>query len=192
MRIMDVIEQAINFAARAHRNQNRKSTDIPYITHPFAVGMLLQKAKCCDDVIAAGILHDTLEDTSTTKEELEKQFGTRITNLVIAASENDKSLPWEMRKQHTIDHLKTAYLEVIQVITADKLHNLSSIRADIEQFGDETWSRFNRGKSDQHWYYGSIVKVLLTRKTEFMLIEELEKVVLEVFGSLDSKKYKAT
>ncbi|WP_318509173.1 HD domain-containing protein [Bacillus sp. T3] len=161
---MDCIEQAIIFAATAHRNQNRKSTEIPYITHPFAVGMLLQKARCNDEVIAAGILHDTLEDTSTTYAQLEEQFGTRIANLVRAASEQDKSLSWEERKQHTIDGLKNAYLEEIQVITADKYHNLKSIQTDLNQFGEETWGRFKRGRRDQHWYYASIVKALLPRK----------------------------
>jgi len=181
---MFIIQQAINFAAKAHKNQYRKSSDIPYITHPFAVGMLLQAANCSDDVIAAGILHDTLEDTSTTYEELTEQFGIHIANLVRAASEHDKSLPWTVRKQHTIDRLKDANIEEIQVITADKFHNLNTIKDDLGIIGEKVWERFNRGKQDQHWYYASIVKELAPRKSEFKLIPELEKVVLEVFGLL--------
>ncbi|AKP48750.1 HD domain-containing protein [Bacillus smithii] len=182
---MSIIEKAIIFAAKAHEGQTRKSTDIPYITHPFAVGMLLQKAKCSDEVIAAGILHDTLEDTSVTYEELTEHFGERIAILVRAASEPDKSLPWNERKQHTIDSLKQASLEEIQVITADKLHNLRTIRADLEVIGEKIWERFNRGKRDQHWYYSSIVKELAPRKKEWKLIRELEKEVKEIFGSLN-------
>lgn len=182
---MDIIEKAIIFASKAHKDQIRKSTDVPYITHPFAVGLLLQKAKCSDEVIAAGILHDTIEDTTTTYEELTEQFGVRIANLVLAASEPDKTLPWEKRKQHTINHLKKRDLDEIQIITADKLHNLKSIHADLEVNGEKTWERFNRGKTDQHWYYSSIVKALKPRKKEFNLIRELEKEVKEVFGSLD-------
>ncbi|MFF2445600.1 HD domain-containing protein [Neobacillus sp. NPDC058068] len=182
---MDIIEKAIIFAAKAHKDQSRKSTDIPYVTHPFAVGMLLQKAKCSDEVIAAGILHDTIEDTSTTYEDLIEHFGARIAKLVLAASEHDKSLSWEKRKQHTIDMLKDGYLEEIQIITADKLHNLKSIHADLEVNGEKTWERFNRGKVDQHWYYTSIVKALKPRKNEFSLIRELEKKVKEVFGSIE-------
>ena len=75
-------------------------------------------------------------------------------------------------------------MEEIQVITADKLHNIKSIRADIESDGDHVWGRFNRGKTDQHWYYSSIVKTLLPRKNECELIEELEREVLAVFGSI--------
>jgi (p)ppGpp synthase/HD superfamily hydrolase len=181
---MNIVEKAIIFAASAHEGQTRKSTDIPYITHPFAVGLILQKAKCTDEVIAAGILHDTIEDTSTTYDELTENFGAHITNLVSAVSEPDKSLPWEARKQHTIDRLKDASLEEIQIITADKFHNLSSIRADLEVLGEKVWSRFNRGKYDQHWYYSSIVRGLAPWKKEFILIQALEKEVKEVFESL--------
>ena len=182
---MDIVEKAIIFAAKAHHNQKRKGTDIPYITHPFAVGMLLQKEKCSEAVIAAGILHDTLEDTETTFEDLTEVFGVHVANLVQAASEKDKSLPWEVRKQQTIDMLKDASLEEIQVIVADKYHNLKSIQNDLHLNGDLIWQRFNRGKRDQHWYYASIVKVLSPRKKEFRVIGKLEVVVNEVFGSLE-------
>ena len=182
---MSIIEEAINFAAKAHDGQNRKSTDIPYISHPFAVGMILQQSKCSDEVIAAGILHDTLEDTSVTSEELSKHFGDKVTKLVKLHPQPDKSLPWKERKQHTINALKSAFIEEIQVITADKLHNLKSIRADIELQGEVVWDRFNRGKRDQHWYYSNIVKALLPRKKEFKLIGKLEKEVKAVFGSTE-------
>ena len=182
---MSMIEKAIIFAAKAHKNQTRKGTDIPYITHPFAVGMILQKALCSEEVIAAGILHDTLEDTETTFKDLAETFGVRVANLVQAASEDDKSRPWEVRKQHTIEGLKAATLEETQIIAADKLHNLTSIQADLNLYGETIWQRFNRGKRDQHWYYASIVKALASRKNEFKLIQELEEVVKDVFGSLE-------
>ncbi len=181
---MNIVQKAINFAAVAHRNQTRKATDIPYISHPFAVGILLQKEKCSDSVIAAGILHDTLEDTDTNYETLAEQFGEHIANLVRAASEPDKTLPWRVRKQHTIDMLKNLSIEEIQVITADKLHNLQSIKEDRKTIGEMVWERFNHGMKDQHWYYASIVKELAPRKEEFTLIRELELEVSHVFGSL--------
>lgn len=182
---MELIEKAIIFAAKAHKNQTRKGTTIPYITHPYAVGMYLQKAKCSEEVIAAGILHDTIEDTETTYKDLLDTFGVQVANLVVAASENDKSLPWEVRKQQTIEMLKNATLEEIQVIVADKLHNLKSIRADLHLNGESVWQRFNRGKREQHWYYASVVKALSSRKKEFKLIRELEGEVKEVFGSVE-------
>lgn len=182
---MELIEKAIVFATMAHGNQKRKGTNIPYITHPYAVGMYLQKANCSPEVVAAGILHDTLEDTETTFYELKEIFGEKVANLVKAASENDKSLPWEERKQLTIEMLKDATLEEIQVIVADKLHDIRSIGEDLHQFGEAFWKRFKRGKRDQHWYYASIVKALSSRKSEFYLIRELEEEVMKVFGSLE-------
>ena len=95
-------------------------------------------------------------------------------------------MPWKERKQHTIDGLPDAYIEEIQIITADKLHNLRSIRTDIEENGENVWDRFNRGKRDQHWYYSSIVKALIPRKKECKLIGELEREVKAVFGTLET------
>lgn len=94
------------------------------------------------------------------------------------------NLPWEKRKQHTIGMLKEATIEEIQVIVGDKLHNLRSIRNDLNLHGEEIWQRFNRGKREQHWYYASIVKALATRKREFELIGDLEEEVKGVFGAL--------
>lgn len=181
---LDLLEKAIVFAARAHDGQKRKSTETPYITHPYAVGMLLLREKCSEEAVAAGILHDTLEDTSVTYEELLDEFGERVAKLVLAASEPDKSLPWEERKEQTIQTLKEVGLEELQIITADKLHNLRSIRGDLERNGEEIWSRFKRGREKQRWYYASIVKELSGRKNEFPLIEDLENEVLEVFGQI--------
>ncbi|KAA9019545.1 HD domain-containing protein [Niallia endozanthoxylica] len=182
---MNLIDQAIIFAAKAHMGQTRKSSDIPYITHPFSVGMLLQKENCSEQVIAAGILHDTLEDTAATYEQLKEHFGIRVANLVLAASEQDKSLSWEERKKHTIDSLKDAALEEIQVITADKLHNLLTIHFDLDTIGEAVWDRFKRGKTEQHWYYASMVRELMIHQNEFKLILELKKEVIKVFGSMD-------
>lgn len=181
---MDLIEKAIVFAARAHDGQRRKSTYTPYITHPYAVGMLLLREKCSEEAVAAGLLHDTIEDTSVTYEELLTVFGERVAKLVLAALEPDKSLPWEERKEHTIQTLKELGLEELQVITADKLHNLRSIREELERSGEEIWSRFKRGREKQRWYYSSIVKELSGRKNEYPLIEELEKEVQAVFGQI--------
>jgi len=183
---MNIIDQAIVFAANAHRGQTRKSSNIPYITHPFSVGMLLQKENCSEEVIVAGILHDTLEDTSTTYKDLLEQFGASVANLVQAVSEHDKSLPWEDRKKHTIERLKDATVEELQITAADKLHNLRTINEDLQTFGEDVWNRFKRGKRDQHWYYANIVKEMNSKRSEVMLIQELEKEVESVFGSLES------
>ena len=181
----NMVEKAIEFAAVKHEGQVRKGTTIPYIAHPFGVALLLQKEHQRNEVIAAGALHDTLEDTDTTKEELLKQFGEEVLWLVMAATEPDKSLPWEERKLHTIEQLPLRSNEEVALIAADKLHNLRSIQREVTEKGEEVWSRFNRGKRDQSWYYMGIVQALIDRKKEIPLVRQLEKEVCRLFISRD-------
>ena len=177
----NLIENAIRFAAVKHAGQVRKGTDIPYISHPLAVGMMLQKAGEQEEVVAAGILHDTIEDTEATKEEVSGVFGEQVLLLILAASEPDKSLPWEERKRHTVLQLASRSREELAIIVADKLHNLRSIRIDLELYGEVVWSRFNRGKEQQAWYYRGMIQALLSRQEELPMIEELKQEVERVF-----------
>lgn len=177
-----LIDQAIQFAAIKHAGQLRKSTNVPYISHPFAVAMLLQESGHRAEVIAAGVIHDTLEDTSATAEEIFGLFGSEVLKLVEAASEPDKSLPWEERKRHTMSLLAQRTDEELAIIIADKLHNLRSIKWDIELHGEKVWSRFNRGKDQQAWYYKGIVYASEGRKGHVPLIADLEKEVKLVFA----------
>lgn len=155
-----IIDLAIEIAARAHKNQMRKGTDIPYITHPMAVGILLSRAGCDDEVIAAGILHDTIEDTSITLDFIKEKFRKRVAAIVEGCSEPDRSLSWEDRKMHTIELLKTSSAEVRLVACADKLHNIRTIATEYAKIGDKVWGRFNRGRADQEWYYRGLVDSL--------------------------------
>jgi (p)ppGpp synthase/HD superfamily hydrolase len=178
---MDVIEKALQVASLAHEKQYRKRTRIPYIIHPVAVGLLLMKAGYDDDLIAAGILHDTIEDTDLTLVDLEVSFGKKIAEIVAGCSEPDKSLSWKDRKEHTIEFLKTASEEIRVVACADKLHNIKSIRRDYEQQGNEVWERFNAGKHQQEWYNRNIVKSLGALST-FNLLKELQVEVDRLFS----------
>ncbi|MEH7273246.1 HD domain-containing protein [Neobacillus vireti] len=177
---MNVIEKALQTASKCHEGQYRKNTDIPYITHPVSVGMMLLKAGYREEIIAAGILHDTVEDTQLALEEIEKEFGLKIARIVEGCSEPDKTLPWKERKEHTIEYLKTASDEVRAVVCADKLHNIRSIISDYEEVGEAVWKRFNAGKEQQKWYYSNIVESLGT-KSSFDLLKELQKEVDRLF-----------
>jgi (p)ppGpp synthase/HD superfamily hydrolase len=180
---MDIVLLAVEFAAKAHDGQKRKGNGEPYIGHPYSVGMILALHGCDDAVIAAGILHDTLEDTAATADELRRVFGERVTALVEGASEPDKSLPWEERKRRTIEFLKTAPLDVRLVSAADKLHNLLSLERDLADIGDAVWDRFRRRKADQEWYYRSAAESIAGgREKESPLFGELLEAVERVFG----------
>lgn len=177
---MELIEKALQIASLAHEGQYRKNTNIPYIVHPVAVGMILQKAGYRDEMIAAGILHDTVEDTDLTLSDLMRDFGKEVAMIVEGCSEPDKSLSWEERKQHTLVFLKSAPEETRIVACTDKLHNVRSIRQDVEQSGEEVWSRFKRGRDQQEWYYRNVLKSL-GHSSEFPLLDELEKEIAALF-----------
>ena len=176
-----LIDKAARFAAVKHDGQYRKGSNIPYITHPFGVAMILMEEKQPEKLIAAALLHDTLEDTEATEEELFKHFGEEILMLVKAASEPDKTLSWELRKQHTVANLPWHSTEQLYLILADKLHNLRSIQADALKQEKSIWNRFNRGKREQSWYYLSVVRALQPRKKEIPLIRKLEEEAMELF-----------
>jgi len=177
----NMIEKAMQFAAFKHDGHYRKESKIPYITHPVGVAMILQKIKAPEEVVAAGILHDTLEDTDTTADELLANFGEKVLRLVLAATEPDKSLSWEERKQHTIVSIASMTADEISLFTADKLHNIRSIQADLNEKGESVWDRFNRGKREQSWYYMSVVRELEPFKKEVSLIRVLKKEVFQLF-----------
>ncbi|AZO95609.1 HD domain-containing protein [Halocella sp. SP3-1] len=155
-------ERAVNFAARAHQGQLRKGTETPYIVHPYMVGMILYGENCAEEVIVAGILHDTIEDTSVKDEDIEKEFDKQIRDIVVGVSEPDKKLPWRVRKEHTINYLREAPLNERLVICADKLHNISSITEEYNSQGEKLWDKFTGKRDEQEWYYQSIVDILLS------------------------------
>lgn len=181
-----LVRKALAVAAAAHRGQVRKGSGRPYILHPVAVAQLLVEAGCGDEVIAAGLLHDTLEDTSLTLGELREQFGGKVASFVAGCSEPHKSVPWEKRKGHTLKMLKTAPWEVRVVTCADKLDNVLSLSVDLEEQGDALWSRFSRGRDDQAWYYRSIVERLSEgpelHDPGLELLRQLRRAVGDVFA----------
>ncbi len=159
----DMIFDAIEYAARAHREHYRKGTRIPYIIHPVSVGKILIEYDCAEEIVAAGLLHDAVEDTEVSLEEIRSSFGEKVADLVAAVSDPDKSDTWENRKRHTIEYLQTAPMEVLILSCADKLDNIRSIKEDYERFGEAVWKRFRRAKDSQQWYYQTLADLFMKR-----------------------------
>jgi (p)ppGpp synthase/HD superfamily hydrolase len=173
------LHNAIVFAARKHNGQLRKGTDIPYIAHLMEVMQILIENNCREEVIIAGILHDTLEDTETTPDEIRKLFGKTVLSIIQSETE-DKSLSWLERKSITINHLSSANIETKLVCCADKLSNIRSIYADLKTIGDKVWERFNASKEKIQWYYESIVSAL-SDISESDMYYDLKEMVSDVF-----------
>ncbi|ASN07195.1 HD domain-containing protein [Virgibacillus necropolis] len=153
-------QKAKEFAEKAHQGQTRKSSNVPYITHPIRVAEKLEGAGFSDAVVCAGYLHDVVEDTTYEIEDIEAEFGSRVAELVAAHTE-DKSKSWQERKQHTIDIVKHAEIDVKNLIVADKLDNLLGLEQDLDSQGEAVWRNFNAGVEQQKWYNSSIVENML-------------------------------
>lgn len=150
-----LLNKAILFAVERHAGQLRKGTTLPYIIHPLETMTILSSMNADSNLLIAGILHDTLEDTTATDSELIEIFGSDIYSLVKAHTE-DKSQSWEVRKLHTIKELQNSSLRVKMLVMADKVANLRSMYSDYRQVGEQLWERFNAPKEKQAWYYGQI------------------------------------
>lgn len=121
------ILKAVNFAAEKHKRQRRKGDDSPYVNHPIGVAFILSEAGVTDVATLQGaILHDTVEDTDTTLEEIEQEFGTLVRQIVADVSD-DKSLPKRTRKEEQVAHAAHVCPQAKLVKLADKLHNFRDL-----------------------------------------------------------------
>ncbi len=163
---LSLTDRALVFAAYRHSGQKRKGSGIPYVTHVVEVMAIVAGITEDEEVRAAALLHDTLEDTETTKEELVRRFGQRVADLVAAESEDKRedrpaADTWEIRKKETLEHLRRAGAEVRIIALGDKLSNIRSMVRDHRAVGESLWERFNQKDSQMHgWYYKSIADIL--------------------------------
>lgn len=133
-----IVFRAMEFAARAHRGQYRKGTRLPYITHPVNAAVILIRAGATDEMAAAAILHDTVEDTPVTINTIKREFGNEVARIVAAATEKPKAFTsWKCRKQEHIEKFIDHAEDEAVVICADKLDNILSILTDINEKKEE-------------------------------------------------------
>lgn len=178
------LDRALARSATAHRHQARKGSDIPYIIHPVHVAMILLRHDFPEEVIVAAILHDVVEDTGTTLEELAAEFGPEVARLVGAVSEQKSEgaqpLPWRIRKEAQLEHLRHADRHTAALKTADALHNLRATLVDLKNQGDAVWTRFRGSRTDHLWYYTSLSEILRPILGEHPLSVELSHAIREL------------
>jgi (p)ppGpp synthase/HD superfamily hydrolase len=187
-KVLTLLDSAIIFATKAHSGMMRKGTNVPYIVHPIEAAAIVSTMTDDEEVIAAAVLHDVLEDTEATEQDLLAHFGRRITELVMGESENKRrnfpaSLTWKIRKQETITFLETeADTDAKMLALADKLSNLRAIHRDVCIIGDTVWERFNvKNKKMHEWMYRSIAEALRELE-EYPTWQEYNYLVQAVFG----------
>ena len=169
---MELVSEAIAFAVKAHDGMRRKKSEAPYILHPMEAATIVGTMSDDQNLIAAAVLHDVVEDAGVTIEEVEAKFGKRVRELVESETEDKRAdLPpadtWRIRKEETLAILRsTEDIAVLMVWLGDKLANMRSIYRDWKVEGDAMWQRFNqKDAKEQAWYYSSIVQ--LTRRLSY-------------------------
>jgi len=150
-----VLERAMQFAMDAHKGASRKGTDIPYILHPIETLQILSAMNADTNLMVAGLLHDTLEDTDVELLDIYDKFGVDVAALVNCHTE-DKRKIWYVRKLTTVNELPTENIRQKMLCIADKVANLRSLYRDYKSVGEELWERFNAPKEMQAWYYSAL------------------------------------
>jgi (p)ppGpp synthase/HD superfamily hydrolase len=192
------IERAIVLATVLHANQKRKITGVPYIIHPYAVAFLLAHYSDDEDVIIAGLLHDTLEDVPHyTEENLREEFGERVCRIVKEVTENytqeEKESPhkrtatWLFRKEGYLAGLQDDSTEALLVAAADKIHNMRSFLDEYSQHKESIWGHFRTEKEKMLWFYGEATNII-EKRLNHPISEELRKVFTELSNCLESQR----
>jgi hypothetical protein len=158
------LERALRYAALCHDGQKRRGEPVPYVEHVAGVAMVLDRLGFGEDVVIAGLLHDVVEDSEATLDEVRARFGPVVAGLVGYSSEVKTDAlgvkrPWADRKRDHLAALAVAPPEARAVALADKLHNLVSIAYDLAA-GLEVWPQFHAARPDVLNYYRTAVETL--------------------------------
>jgi (p)ppGpp synthase/HD superfamily hydrolase len=175
--------EALSYAARVHRDQIRKGTQVPYITHLLAVAAIVGENGGTEEEVVAALLHDAPEDQGGEERlaDIRERFGEGVADIVAGNTDTfeDPKPPWRERKVRYVARIAHEPESVRLVSAADKLHNARSILADLRSVGDELWQRFNGGKEGTLWYYRALVEAFETAGSN-PVVEELARVVAEM------------
>lgn len=197
----DAFNEALAFAMAWHKGQYRKGSSIPYVTHVVAVAELLARYYPAEqDLVIAGLLHDTVEDTGASFELLETTFGSDVTHLVRAVTKptdeevpeehrTDKVTVWKYKRSAMLEHLGTGDRNILRLKAADALANLHSIYRDLSDraVGDEVWRRFKGSKAQSLWYYRAMLSRVHEGLGDEPLVLELRNMLAAVEGDLQHR-----
>jgi (p)ppGpp synthase/HD superfamily hydrolase len=186
MPLSETYDRALVYASVVHREQTRKGTTIPYVSHVLAVSSLVLEHGGDETAAIAALLHDAAEDQGgeSTLREIETLFGAAVAGIVRDCSDalpapGREKPPWRARKTSYLEHLRSAAPRTLLVSASDKVHNLRAILADLRTHGDGVWERFKGGKEGSLWYYRELAAIFKERGPE-ALATELARILHEV------------
>ena len=184
----DLVSEAIAFSVKAHDGMRRRKSEAPYVLHPMEVAAIIGTMTDKQEVIAAGALHDVVEDAGITLEEIGEKFGARVMELVSAETENKREdLPpedtWRIRKEESLEKLRlTDDIDVLMLWIGDKLSNIRSIYRDFLVEGNALWNKFHQSDVGvQAWYYRSIMRYT-ERISDTIAWTEYKTLIEKIFG----------
>lgn len=184
-----LFDKAVIFATNAHSGVLRRSKDFPYLIHPLEAAVITSELTSDPEILAAAVLHDVLEDTSTTKADLEQEFTERVADLVASVTNPDipktenatPSEMWQQKKIAYIEGLRSASIDTKYLTIGDKLSNMRAITRDYKSLGESLWATFKAGKRESvGWYYTALVEVLKDLEGTAPY-EEFKSLVTEMF-----------
>ena len=181
-----LLDRAIVFAVSAHAGTERRGKGFPYIVHPLEAVEIVATMTRDQTLLAAAALHDTVEDTAVTVEQLRAEFGDRIASLVATETDTPIEGPsaestWRTRKQAAIDRLASATREAKMVALGDKLSNMRAIARDYAQQGDTLWTLFHTSDPKDHeWHYRGLAEALRELQDTFAY-REFMQLISQVF-----------
>ena len=161
-----LLDKALKFAVDAHAGTERRGKGFPYIVHPMEAVSIVATITADQELLAAAALHDVVEDTAFTEEDIRKEFGERIAGLVAAESDiviegKSDEESWHERKQAAIDRLAACSNDAKIVAIGDKLSNMRAIARDYFIEGDSFWNKFHvKDPKDHEWHYRGLVSSL--------------------------------
>ena len=184
----ELFDRAIVFAVRAHAGTERRGKGFPYIIHPMEAVEIVATMSNDQELLAAAALHDTVEDTDVTIEQIQAEFGERVASFVAVESDNFKTgvtgvESWHARKQDAIDRLARASRDAKIVALGDKLSNMRAIARDYAEQGDKLWNIFRSKDPKEHeWHYRGLAESLRELQ-DTSAYKEFERLINQVFPS---------
>ena len=161
-----LVDKAIIYAVKAHEGVPRRGRDFPYIVHPLEALTIVATMTSEPELLAAAVLHDVVEDTDFTVEDIRAEFGDRVAELVDAETEkHDESRSreesWLDRKKAALEDLRRAGRDVKIVALGDKLSNMRAIARDFARYGDDFWNQFRAKDPQSHaWRFRALVDAM--------------------------------
>ncbi len=189
------LDEAIKLASRLHSSQVRKdNAQTPYISHLVGVAMLISSVTDDEDIIIAGLMHDSLEDVPNyTYEQLVLDCGQRVAGIVSHVTEpldankaDNEQLPWLVRKEAYLEHLRSGDIESAIVSSADKIHNTESFVCDFKKEGDSYAARFHSSIKNRLWFHEQVLTIVEVKLgNEHALVVRLKEAT-EVFCKMST------